>query len=138
MATTIYQLTATIPANTPTNALAIEQVAIPACNVDSIDLEVPPGPAGLMGFYLAISGQQIIPFETGQFIVWDDRYDSWALDDFPQTGAWSVVGYNLDGVNGHSVVVRFHTSPFSTPTGTGMSVVINTTAVASPEVLIGS
>jgi hypothetical protein len=66
-----------------------------------------------MGFYLAISGQQIIPFNAGQFIIWDNYRDSWSLDNFAETGAWTVVGYNLDGAFAHEVVLRFHTDPLS-------------------------
>jgi hypothetical protein len=111
VATTIYQVTASIPANTPQNALATVAATIPMCTVDQVDIEVPPGPQGLMGFYLAMSGQQIIPMNPGQFIVWDNYRDTWSLDDYPETGAWQVVGYNLDGAFAHEVVLRFHTDP---------------------------
>ena len=60
-----------------------------------------------MGFYLARSGQQWIPFEAGEFLVWDDRFDSWYLTDQPTGGGWQIVGYNLDDYD-HSVVARFH------------------------------
>lgn len=110
MATQVRQFTATIPANTLKTALATVPLSLDYVDIESIDLEVPPGPAGLMGFYIARSGQQVIPFESGEFLVWDDRFDSWYLTDQPTGGGWEIVGYNLD-VYDHAVVVRFHTNP---------------------------
>ena len=107
MAVEIHQYTATIPANTAQDAPVTIGIALDYFDIESIDLEVPPGPAGLMGFYIARSGQQVIPFETGEWIVWDDRFDSWPLTDQPTSSGWQVVGYNLDDYD-HDIVLRFH------------------------------
>ena len=107
MAIMVRQFTATIPANTPTSALVTVPLALEGFEIESIDLEVPPGPSGLMGFYIARSGQQVIPYESGEFIVWDDRFKNWILTDQPTGGGWEIVGYNNDS-NAHDVVVRFH------------------------------
>ena len=112
MATQVRQFTATIPANTLKTALVTVPLSLDYVDIESIDLEVPPGPAGLMGFYIARSGQQVIPFESGEFLVWDDRFDSWYMTDLPTGGGWQIVGYNTD-VYDHAVVVRFHTNPVS-------------------------
>lgn len=124
MAQTIHQFTPTIPAATAKDSLYSVQLALPQEQVILVDLEVPPGPGGLMGFYLAVSGQQIIPFEVGEFIVWDDRFDTWNLEEFPTTGAWSFVGYNLDTANDHTVTVRFHDDPLTTPSSSAPAVTI--------------
>ena len=102
MATQVRQLTATIPANTPMTALVTIPISLDYVDIESIDLEVPPGPSGLMGFYIARSGQQWIPFESGEFLVWDDRFDSWYLSEQPTGSGWQIVGYNTD-VYDHSV-----------------------------------
>lgn len=128
MPSIIHQFTATIPHNTQKASLATVKLALPSEVVVLVDLEVPHGPRGLMGFYLALSGQQIVPFEVGQFIVWDNVVRSWQLSDFPTTGAWSVVGYNLDLVNDHAVTVRFHDEPL---TPDNQSVVFNPTIVTT-------
>jgi hypothetical protein len=95
--------------------------------IESVDLEVPPGPAGLMGFYLAISGTQWIPHSAGQFIVWDDTKDTWYLTDQPTSYGWEMHGYNTD-IYPHSVVVRFHLLTPPDPTGaTAPSITIVTT-----------
>lgn len=112
MATQVRQFTATIPANTPQATPATIDLSLDYVDIESIDLEVPPGPSGLVGFYLARSGQQVIPYEAGEYLVWDDRFDSWYLTDQPTGSGWQLVGYNLD-VYDHSVVVRFHTNPIA-------------------------
>lgn len=107
MADIIHQLQATIPAGTLKSALVTVSLQLPPEVIQQVDIDVPPGPAGLMGFYLACSGQQVIPFETGQFLIWDDREKDWPLENFPTNAKWSIVGYNL-GAFDHTVVVRFH------------------------------
>ena len=134
MASLIHQYTVSIPADTAKASPYSADLPLPQECVESVDLEVPPGPNGNMGFYLAMSGQQVVPLEVGTFIVWNDRFDSWYLNDYPTTGAWSVVGYNLDTVNAHEVTVRFHDNPISAST-TSPTVTISTVTggtLASP------
>ena len=114
MAAEVHQFTATIPANTAKSSLYTYDISLSDFEIESIDLEVPPGPAGLMGFYLARSGQQWIPYESGEYLVWDDRFDSWHLTDQPTGSGWQIVGYNLDDYD-HSVVVRFHINTLTVP-----------------------
>lgn len=134
MAEEIHQRTVTIPAGTAKASLYVAPLVIPAGTVESIDLEVAPGPAYLMGFYLLNSGQQMIPMELGEFIVWDNTKDSWALDKYIQTGAWSLAGYNLDPINSHSVAVRFHTNSLTNSTPPAIVVNIVTTPIAQQPV----
>lgn len=137
MATVIRQRTIAVPANTSKANPSKTALVLPIENTISVDLEVPPGPAGLMGFYLAMSGQQLIPFEVGEWIVWDDRFDTWYLDDYPQTGAWSVVAYNLDIANTHDIVCRFHNEPYSLNTPALPSVNIIQSASTQEPVTLG-
>lgn len=136
MAQLIHQYTATIAAGTQINALQVVNIPLPEEVIVSIDIEVPPGPAGLMGFYLANSGQQMIPFESNEFIVWDDRFDTWYLDNFLTTGSWSVHGYNLDAYNAHSITLRFHDNPLTQGNSSSSpQVTINTTPLADALIL---
>lgn len=80
---------------------------LPLYGVESIDVEVPSGPSGLMGFYLALSGQQWVPWEMGQWITWDNQSRNWPLSNQPTSEGWELVGYNT-GVYSHAVTVRFH------------------------------
>jgi hypothetical protein len=120
MADIIHQFTATIPAGTAKNSLFTSSFTMPPEDILEVEIEVPPGPSGLMGFYLAASGQQVIPFETGEFLVWDDRVAKWTVDNYPTQAKWSIVGYNL-GNFPHDVTVRFHSA--------------STVATATPSIL---
>lgn len=62
-----------------------------------IEFDVPSGLAGAVGFYVAASGQQYIPFRVGNTPTWlglnsvSKHYD---LHNQPTSGDWSLVGYN--------------------------------------------
>lgn len=130
MADIIHQFQATIPPGTTKASPFSVKIPLPSEVVQLIDLDVPPGPAGLMGFYLAVSGQQMIPFEMGEWLVWDDREKSWPVENFPTSATWSIVGYNL-GVFAHTITVRFHSqSAVQTSPNT---IIPSVTFVASPD-----
>lgn len=134
MATEIHQFTATIPKNTPKSALHEVKFTLDYRVVEMLDLYVPFGPQLLMGFYIAHSGQQIIPDEAGEFFVWNDIDKEWKLDELPTSQGWSLFGYNLDVKNDHAVEVRFHTSyppdiPAAAPSMTFVSQPIVTAGV---------
>lgn len=110
MAYRVLQYAATIPAGTLETAPVTVTFDLDNWTIEQIDLEVPPGPAGLMGFYVDNNGVQWIPASPGQFLVWDDVQQSWPFTDQPDASGWSVVGYNL-GTYDHQVIVRFHVNP---------------------------
>ena len=136
MATEVHQFTATVPASTQVAALYVATFDLDNRVVESIDIEVPPGPVGLMGFYLARSGTQIIPLEQGEYIVWDDRFDTWYLSDYPTAQGWELHGYNLDDAYDHDVIVRFHTNPtVIQPSPTPVVNIMSQSALSNPVVL---
>lgn len=110
MALRVYQFTVTIPADTPKSAPATTDLSIDNWDLEMLDLEVPPGPAGLMGFYVANNGVQWIPQGDGEWLVWDDVQKSWPFTDQPNASGWQIVGYNT-GAYDHDVIVRMHVNP---------------------------
>lgn len=132
----VRQFTAEIPAGTPKAAPVQINLNTGWWEIDSIDLEVPPGPSGLMGFQLWTGNGQWMPYEVGEYFVWDDRDKSWIMTDQPIGQQWSVVGYNTDPVNPHAVVVRFHISPVPTPTPTPPPITITPADIAAPAVML--
>ena len=131
MAQIIRQATVTVPANTSMDDLYFADISFPAETVVQIDLEVPPGPSGLMGFYLAMSGQQIIPFEAGEFLVWDDVFKEWPVENFPTANTWQIFAYNEDTLNTHDIVVRFHDNPLTTTSAPAPTIaIVNGPAIA--------
>ena len=79
--------------------------------VDRLQITVPPGPSGLVGFRIAHSGQTIIPRSGSAWIITDNEHIDWDTDNYPTGNAWSVVAYNLDYYD-HTIYVRFHITEF--------------------------
>ena len=116
MAQEVQTFACTIPAGTakatPTEIL----MSLPLRIVNSVQFRVPPGPQGLVGFALAVAHQPIIPYGNGQWIIANDELTTWDLRDYPQSGAWSLFGYNT-GIYDHTIQVRFllNLPPLPTP-----------------------
>jgi hypothetical protein len=96
----------TIPANTPATALASLDMTFPPREVEAVEIVVPPGPNGVVGFYLANSGVQVIPINQGQFIISNDETLSWDLQGYINSGSWQVFGYNT-GNSSHTIYFRW-------------------------------
>ena len=87
--------TVTVPAGTTIAAPQVTDLAMPPRVVARIDILVPPGPNGLVGFALAMADQPIIPYNAGEWIVSNDERITLPLDGFPDSGAWQLLAYNL-------------------------------------------
>lgn len=110
MAIRVLPFAVTIPAGTPETAPATVPIDLDGWVVQRLDLDVPAGPAGLMGFQIYNNGVPWIPYGPGEWIIWDDAKDSYYLEDQPTASGWAVVGYNT-GTYDHQVTVRFHVVP---------------------------
>lgn len=112
MATEVYSFQITIPAGTPQSAPVSVAITMPAREVESINVKVPPGPSGLMGFALTMNGRNVVPIVQGTYIVTDDRDLDFPLTGLPNSGQWQVTGYNTD-IYDHSIYVEFHAALLS-------------------------
>lgn len=110
MATSVTALTATVPASTPKATPVTVPLTLGTLLVDEIRWRVPPGPRGNLGWYLAMGGVQVLPQNSGGWIVADDESDDWTISGLPDSGAWQLIGYNT-GSYDHTVYLDFHTSP---------------------------
>ena len=118
MPSEVFAFTATIPAGTLASAPVTINLPMPPRIVRSVEWRVPPGPAGLMGWALAAAGQNMIPVNSGQWIITNDEAQTWTVDGYLTSGAWQLRGYNT-GLFDHVVYLRFHTDlvqDTSTPT----------------------
>ena len=106
MAREVQRFSATIPAGTPKSAPVQINFAMPARVVEEVEIIVPPGPRGEVGFQLGTSGSQIIPITPGQFIVTDNEEIHWPLEGQIDSGAWQMIAYNTGSFN-HTIEVRF-------------------------------
>lgn len=102
----VRSFAATIPAGTPKNAPVTVDVSFPPRVVLAVSWQVPPGPSGLMGWRLTMSGgNPVIPAGDG-WIIADNRSGSWPVAGQPDSGAWEVTGYNTD-IFDHTVYLDF-------------------------------
>lgn len=106
MAQVIRRFTATIPAGTAKLAPVTVNLSFPPMNVSEIEVVIPPGPRGQMGFKMAMAGVQVFPYSGDDYIVTDNETLHWPIEDAPTSGAWQVIGYNT-GAFDHSIEVRF-------------------------------
>lgn len=110
MAYRILPFVATIPAGTPETGPVTVDLDLDNWVTEALDLEVPPGPTGLMGFQVYNNGVAWIPYGTGEWLVWDDVKERYQLSAQPDASGWQVVGYNT-GTYDHAVILRFHVNP---------------------------
>ncbi|HVD03185.1 MAG TPA: hypothetical protein VNF75_03495 [Candidatus Dormibacteraeota bacterium] len=113
-ASEIRSFEVTIPAGTSQAGPQVTDLVMPPRVVVQIDIKVPAGARGQMGFALWASGLTVIPEQPGQFIVTDDEQISWPLQDQIDSGGWQLAGYNL-GQYDHVVYVRFLVLPTTVP-----------------------
>lgn len=114
MAERVLQSTAVINAGTPFAAPMTVALPFDGWDIEQIDLEVPPGPTGALGFQLANNGRPWIPRSPGEWLTWDDHAESFIPTGYPSGGGWQVIGWNVGAYN-HAVVVRFHVNPVEPP-----------------------
>lgn len=107
MARQVYSFAVTVAAHTPMATPAVTNLALPVLEVAEVRVRVPPGPSGQVGFALAVGGSQIIPYQGGQWIVANDEVLDWPLEDFPESGAWSLMAYNVGSFR-HTLQVAFY------------------------------
>lgn len=135
MASEVHQFTVTIAPGTTKAAPQKTKLTLDNRVITKVGLNVPKGPAGLMGFYVTHSNTQILPFEQGEYFIWDDVDKEWDMEDLPTAQGWAVVGYNT-GVFAHEVVIRLLTDYPALPTPPTPTVLIVSNPLPSVGVLL--
>jgi hypothetical protein len=118
MAAEIQSFQVSVPAGTPIVSPVTTALTMPARIVRAVQITVPPGPQGSLGFALSVAGQNVIPVNAGQWIVTDDEKITWDLSGYITTGAWALTAYNT-GSYAHSVYLRFLCDYLSDPAASG-------------------
>lgn len=104
---------------TPTAPLTTD-LTFPSADVIQVDIMVPPGPSGFLGFYLGNGGGQVIPEGIGQWITPDDVYLSFQMEGLPNNGNWQFVSYNT-GNYSHTVYLYLHVNNLNQVQGASFS-----------------
>lgn len=121
MATTITAFEVTCPAGalfTDGSQLDMDVGNIP---VTAIRWRIPPGPNGLLEWWLAQSGVPVFPNFTARGVIGNDEWDTWQLDAPPTNNVWQFLCNNA-GTLDHVVELQFYQDSLfgqSTTTGGG-------------------
>ena len=113
-----------IPAGTLQSAPVRINTRFEPFTVSQVTVRIPPGPLGQMGFRIASSGVQVVPWNAGAWIVANDEFLIYPATNWPDSGDWAVIGYNT-GVFAHTIYVTYYLDPVA---GKGTPPVTVTTA----------
>lgn len=130
MATEVRSYTVTVPAGTTAAAPLVKAFPLPPRIVDAIQIVVPPGPAGLMGFAITASGLTVIPYDSDSWVITSGENITWPLEEQITSGAWGVRAYNT-GTSDHSLYVRFLVRPTVTQ-GSSVPAMIDPSMIVPP------
>lgn len=98
--------TAVIPAGTTPLVPAVFDFPMPARIARAVQIIVPPGPSGLVGFALTQARVRVIPYGSDPWVITDNERIEWPLTNYNDAGSWGLLGYNT-GAQAHTVYVRF-------------------------------
>lgn len=122
MADRIPSKTITVPAGTAIATPQTTQWTINPGHVERLDVYVPPGPSGLMGFAVLFAGVQVFPDDAGSWFVMDNVYTSFPLQNQPTDGRWSVRAYNID-VYDHTFYLWLLVNELTAPLQVGLATI---------------
>lgn len=141
MSDRIEWFTVTIPANTPIATPQRTSCVFQQGEVVQIDVIVPPGPSGNVGFFISAGGSQYVPRTPGSYIVADNIFIQWPITNAINSGSWAFTAYNTDLVS-HKYQIGFHideVGPSLTTSGQviGMSSASLALAMSQASALVG-
>jgi len=96
-----------VPAGTAIGAPQTTALSMVDGHVERIEIIIPPGPSGLVGFRVIHSQQVVIPFSGTAWVIADDEKISWPIQNYPTGNKWSIRAYNTD-IYSHTLYFRFH------------------------------
>lgn len=106
MAVEVRVFDVTLSAQTPKASPVTTPLALPPRTVQGVELVIPDGCSGLVGFRLTMAGTPVIPTNLGAWLISNGEVIRWPLEGYPDSGAWQLQGYNTDLFD-HTITVRF-------------------------------
>ena len=104
-ATELRTFEVTVPAGTAKTAPVTTALSMPSRIVDRLEVRIPPGPNGSVGWAFTMGGQRVFPFAKDTWVVADDETIPVPTEGAPDTGAWQLMAYNT-GRWDHTLYVR--------------------------------
>lgn len=95
-----------VPALTDPSSLFFQGTVFDPGEVVGIEVIIPDGVAGLVGFQIAMASQAIIPWDVDTFIVGNNEKIDWSIAGQSNTGDWGVYAYNQDFFP-HTLYLRY-------------------------------
>lgn len=102
----IRTFSVTVPAGTTIANPQVTNLTMPARQVLSVHVRVPPGPRGEVGWSLGSRGVHVLPYDDGHWIITDDDKLEWPVYGQFDSGDWSVSIYNT-GLYSHTLYFTF-------------------------------
>jgi hypothetical protein len=125
----LYQLAALIPAGTPVSAPVTIPWPLEDNQLLSIDIMVPDGPSGTVGFQVSQAQQQIVPWGNSGYLITNDEKIKYEYDDQITSTGLALIGYNTD-IYPHTIYLRATITNLPEP-GDNPEAAIATQATAS-------
>ena len=104
MSDLLYTWQLLVTAGTPSATPATTSLLVPASVVEVIEIMVPPGPHGTLGWQLWYGGGQLFPYNAGTWLVADDDTIKYVPAISYDGGAWSLKAYN-SGTYDHTLYI---------------------------------
>lgn len=96
----------TCPPGVGIEAPQIVDLDLPVRIIDTIEVQVPPGPLGSMGFAIGANGTPLFPYDSDVYVVTDDATFTWQVVNQIDSGAWQALMYN-NGSYPHTIYIYF-------------------------------
>ena len=96
MASRVEIFDVTVQSGTPIAAPATTAMTFDIGEVGRVEIVIPPGPSGLVGFQILHSGESVFPREPSRWIITDNEQIKWDISNAPTSGRWACRAYNLD------------------------------------------
>lgn len=107
MAERIELFEVTAPAGTAIATPVTQNLSMDQGVIERIEVTVPVGPSGFMGFRFRHSSQVVIPYKGANWVIVNGVDLSWPVAGYPVGNAWSVQMYNTD-IYDHTIYIRMH------------------------------
>lgn len=104
----------TVPPATPIASPVTVPMVFLQGEVVEIDVKILDGPCGTVGFFITAGGSQYVPRTQGNYIVPNDDYFTWPMQNAINSGSWGLTAYNLDSWP-HLIQVAFQVNEIGTP-----------------------
>jgi hypothetical protein len=117
MATSIVAFEVSCPAGCSFLSGPLGSVNVGTDPVVAIRWRVPPGPNGLLQWWLGQDGVPIFPNALGTGVIANDEWDTWPIDSPTSNPLWSLYAINA-GTLAHVVELQFYCQAAAVSGGT--------------------